>query len=146
MGAQQRELGVAATVVVGSETMGVGVAVVATGVGLLVVGAGAGLLVVGAGAAEVLADVGATVEAFGVADDVTEPWVATAASAAAWGPQVTLYVAGLDAVTAGLVTTSTTSPVAGTHAWNVSASATCVPPAAKVAESGVVCSPSDIAQ
>ena len=140
-------MGVAATVVAGSETMGVGVgaAVVATGAGLLVVGAGAGLLVVGAGAAEVLADVGAAVEALGVADVITAPWVA-AASAAARGPQVTLYVAGLDAMTAGLVTTSITFPAAGTHAWNVSASAACVPPVVKVAESGLVCSPSDIAQ
>jgi hypothetical protein len=57
-----------------------------------------------------------------------------------------LYAAGLDAMTAGLVTTSTTFPVAGTHAWNVSGSAACVPPEAKVAVSGLVCSPSDIAQ
>jgi hypothetical protein len=141
-------VGVAATVVAGSEMMGVGVgaAVVVTGAGLLVVGAGAGLLVVGAGAAEVLADVGAAVAAFVVAGDVTAPWVAAAASAAAWGPQVTVYVAALDDVTAGLVTTSITFPVAGTHAWNVSASAGCVPPVVKVAESGLVCSPSDIAQ
>jgi hypothetical protein len=141
-------VGVAAAVVAGSEMIGVGVgaAVVATGLGLLVVGAGAGLLVVGAGAAEVVADLGAAVEAFVVAGDVTEPWVAAAAAAAAWGPQVTVYVAGLDDMTAGLVTTSFTFPLAGTHAWNVSASAAFVPPAVKVAESGLVCSPSDIAQ
>ena len=128
--------------------MGVAVVGAGAGAGDEVVGAGAGLLVVGAGADEVAGGFGAAVEAFGLAGDVTEPWVAAAAlaAAAAAGPQVTLYVAGLDAVTAGLVTTSTTSPVAGTHAWNVSASAACVPPAAKVAESGLVRSPSDIAQ
>ena len=138
-------VGGSVTLMVGS---GVGDAVVGAGAGEEVVGAGAGLVVVGAGAGarEVAADVGAAIEAFGLADDFTEPAVAVGAPAAAWGPQVTLYAAGLDAVTTGLVTTSTTSPVAGTHAWNVSASATCVPPAAKVAESGLVCSPSDIAQ
>jgi hypothetical protein len=122
-----------------------GLAVVGIGAGDEVVGAGAGLLVVGAGADEVVADVGAAVEALGLANDVAEPWVA-AATAAAAGPQDTVYAAGLDFVTAGLVTTSTTFPVAGTHTWNVSASATCVPPEAKVAESGLVRSPSDIAQ
>jgi hypothetical protein len=127
--------------------VGVGLAVVGVGAGDEVVGAGAGLLVVGAdaGAGDVVADAGAAVEALGPADDVAEPWVA-AASAAAAGPQDTLYAAGLDAVTAGLVTMSTTFPVAGTHAWNVSASAACVPPEAKVAVSGLVRSPSDIAQ
>ena len=146
---------VAGSVVGGSVTpmvvsVGAGDAVVGIGAGDEVVGAGAGagLLVAGAGAGEVAADVGALVEAPGLADDFTEPWVAAAAlaAAAAAGPHDTLYAAGLDAVTAGLVTTSTTSPVAGTHAWNVSASAACVPPAAKVAESGLVRSPSDIAQ
>jgi hypothetical protein len=139
-------VGVAAGSVTGSDTLMVGTG----GVGVAVVGAGAGagLLVVGAGAAAgvVAADVGAAAEALGLGGDVTEPWAAAAALAAAAGPQVTWYAAGLDAVTAGLVTTSTTFPVAGTHAWNVSASAACVPPAAKVAESGLVCSPSDIAQ
>jgi hypothetical protein len=154
-------VGVAGSVGGGSVTMGIvgvgvglavvgvgaGDEVVGAGAGLLVAGAGAGLLVVGAGAGDgdVVADVGAAVEALGPADDVAEPWVA-AASAAAAGPQDTLYAVGLDAVTAGLVTTSTTFPVAGTHAWNVSASAACVPPEAKVAVSGLVRSPSDIAQ
>ena len=118
-------------------SVGTGVVGVGAGAGDEVVGAGAGLLVLGAGAA---------VEAWGLADVFTEPWVAAGALAAAWGPQVTVYAAGLDAVTAGLVTTSTTSPVAGTHAWNVSAFAGCAPPEVKVAESGLVCSPSDIAQ
>jgi hypothetical protein len=124
---------------------GAGLAVVGVGAGDEVVGSGAGLPVVGVGAGDVVADVGAAVEALRLADDVAEPWVA-AASAAAAGPQDTLYAAGLDFVTAGLVTTSITSPVAGTHAWNVSASAACVPPEAKVAVSGLVRSPSDITQ
>jgi hypothetical protein len=134
-------VGVAGSVGGGSDKMGL--AVVGAGAGDEVVGAGAGLLVVGAD--EVVADVGAAVEALGLVNDVAEPWVA-AATAAAAGPQDTVYAAGLDFVTAGLVTTSTTFPVAGTHTWNVSASATCVPPEAKVAESGLVRSPSDIAQ
>jgi hypothetical protein len=139
-------VGVACSVGGGSVTMGS--VSVGAGVAVVGVGAGAGLLVVGAGAGagEVAADFGAAVEALGLAGDFTEPWVATGAPAAARGPQDTLYAAGLDAVTAGLVTTSTTFPVAGTHAWNVRASAACVPPEAKVAESGLVCSPSDIAQ
>jgi DMSO/TMAO reductase YedYZ molybdopterin-dependent catalytic subunit len=130
------------------ESVGAGVAVVGAGAGDEVVGAGtgAGLLVVLAGAGEIAADVGAAVEALGLADDFTEPRVAADALAAAAGPQDTLYAAGLDAVTAGLVTTITTSPVAGTHAGNVSASAACVPPEAKIAVSGLVRSPSDIAQ
>jgi hypothetical protein len=121
------------------ESVGAGVAVVG-------VGAGAGRLVVGAGAREVAADGGAAVVALGLADDFTEPRVAACALAAAAGPQDTLYAAGLDVVTAGLVTTITTFPVAGTHTGNVSAFAACVPPEAKVAESGFVRSPSDIAQ
>ena len=138
---------VGGSVTMGIVSVGAGVAVVGVGAGAgdEVVGAGAGLLVVGAGAGEVAVDFGAAVEAPGLAGDVVEPWVA-AASAAAAGPQDTLYAAGLDAVTAGLVTTRITSPVAGTHAWNVSASAACVPPEAKVVESGLVRSPSDIAQ
>jgi hypothetical protein len=141
-------VGVACSVTMGIVSVGAGVAVVGVGAGAgdEVVGAGAGLLVVGAGAGEVAADFGAAVEALGLVGDFTEPWVAAGAPAAARGPQDILYAAGLDAVTAGLVTTSTTSPVAGTHAWNVSASAACLPPEAKVAESGLVCSPSDIAQ
>jgi hypothetical protein len=126
------------------ESVGAGVAVVGIGAGDEVVGAGAGLLVVGAG--EVAADFGAAVEALGLADDFTEPRVAAGAPAAAAGPQDTLYAAGLDAVTAGLVTTIFTSPVAGTHTGNVNASAACVPPEAKIAVSGLVRSPSDIAQ
>jgi DMSO/TMAO reductase YedYZ molybdopterin-dependent catalytic subunit len=130
------------------ESVGAGVAVVGAGAGDEVVGAGtgAGLLVVLAGAGEIAADVGAAVEALGLADDFTEPRVAADALAAAAGPQDTLYAAGLDVVTAGLVTTITTSPVAGTHTGNVSASAACVPPEAKIAVSGLVRSPSDIAQ
>jgi hypothetical protein len=129
------------------ESVGAGAAVVGAGAGDEVVGAGAGAgLVVLVGAGEIAADVGAAVEALGLADDFTEPRVAAGALAAAAGPQDTLYAAGLDAVTAGLVTTITTSPVAGTHTGNVSASAACVPPEAKIAVSGLVCSPSDIAQ
>lgn len=140
-------MGVAgSSVTTGIVGVGAGLAVVRTGAGDEVVGAGAGLLVLGAGAGRVAADVGTAVEALGLAGDVTEPRVAAGAPAAAWGPQDTLYAAGLDAVTAGLVTTSTTFPVAGTHAWNVSAFAACVPPEAKVAVFGFVCSPSDIAQ
>ena len=139
---------VGGSVTMGSVSVGAGVGVVGAGAGAgdEVVGAGAGLLVVGAGAGEVAADFGAAVEALGLVGDFTEPWVAAGAPAAAVGPQDTLYAAGLDAVTAGLVTTRITSPVAGTHAWNVSASAACVPPEAKVVESGLVRSPSDIAQ
>ena len=142
---------------------GVGLVVVGVGAGLLVIGAGAGvglvvvgvaagLLVVGAGAGDVVADVGAAVEALGLADDFAEPRVAAGdvacagAPGSAGGVQDTLYAAGLDATTAGLVTTSTTFPDAGTHAWNVSRSAACVPAEAKVATSGLVRSPSDIAQ
>jgi hypothetical protein len=135
---------------VASSVGGVTLMVESVGAGAAVVGAGAGagLLVVGAGAGEIAADVGAAVEALGLADDFTEPRVAAGAlaAAAAAGPQDTLYAAGLDVVTAGLVTTITTSPVAGTHTGNVSASAACVPPEAKIAVSGLVCSPSDIAQ
>jgi hypothetical protein len=139
-------VGVAGSVTLMVGSVGAGVGVVGAGAGDDLVGAGAGLLVVGAGAGKVAADVGAAVEALGLVGDLTEPWVAASVPAAAAGPQVTLYAAGLDAVTAGLVTTSTTFPVAGTHAWNVSASAGCVPPEAKVAMSALVCSPSDIAQ
>ena len=139
-------VGVAGSVTLMVGSVGAGVGVVGAGAGddLTGAGAGAGLLVLGAG--KVAADVGAAVEALGLAGDLTELWVAAGVPAAAAGPQDTLYTAGLDAVTAGLVTTSTTFPVAGTHAWNVSAFAACVPPEAKVAMIGLVCSPSDIAQ
>src|SRR5580704_17440715 len=85
--------------------IGIGDAVVGTGTGLLVVGTGAGLLVVGAGAAVV----GAAAEAFGVADGFAElrvpagVVVSASAPAVAPGPQVTLYAAGLDDSTTGLV-------------------------------------------
>jgi hypothetical protein len=132
-------VGGSVTLMVGSVGVGVGV-----GVGLLVVGVGAGLLVVGAG----VGDVGAAVEALGLAGDFAAVGDVAFAGApgVAGGPQDTLYAAGLDDTTAGLVTTSTTSPVAGTHAWNVSRSAAFVPAEAKVAVSGLVRSPSDIAQ
>jgi hypothetical protein len=130
--------------------VGVGVEVVCVGVGLLVVGVGAGLLVVGAG--DVVADVGAAVEALGLADGFAELRVAAGdvacvgAPAVSGVPQVTLYTAGLDAATAGLVTTSTTFPDAGTHAGNVSGFAACVPAELKISWTGVVFSPLDIAQ
>ena len=126
--------------------------VVSVGAGVAVVGTGAGLLVVGAGAGDDLADVGAAAGAVGATDGFAGPLVAAGAVAfadapgAAWGPQVTVYAAGLDATTAGLVTTRTSLPVAGTHAWNVSGFAACVPAAAKVVVIGLVRSPSDIAQ
>jgi hypothetical protein len=139
--------------VVGSGTVmvgaGVGVAVVGAGAG--VVGGGMGLLVVGAGAGVVGAAAGGVV-ALGRADGFAGPTVAAGDAAfvgppgVAGGPQVTVYTAGLDAATAGLVTTSTTCPDAGTHAGNVSGSAAFVPAEAKVAESGFVRSPLDIAQ
>jgi hypothetical protein len=142
-------VGVGAAVVGG----GAGDEVVGAGAGLLVVGAGVGLLVVGAGAADVVAAaVGAAVEALALADGFAGPVVAADAVAGvdapgvAGSPQVTAYAAGLDAARAGLVTTSTTSPVDGTHAGNVSGSAACVPAAVKVAMSGFVCIPLDIAQ
>jgi hypothetical protein len=131
---------------VGAAVVGGGAGVVGGGVGLLVVGAGAALLVVGAGA------VGAAVVALGRADGFAGPTVAVGDAAfvgspgVAGGPHVTVYAAGLDAATAGLVTTSTTCPDAGTHAGNVSGSAAFVPAEAKVAESGCVRSPLDIAQ
>jgi hypothetical protein len=140
------------TLMVGS--VGVGAAVVGIGagaevvgatVGLLVVGAGAGLLVVGArvGAADVVADVGAAAVALGLAAGA----VACAGAPGVPGdPQVTAYAAGLDAATAGLVTTSTTFPDAGTHAGNVSGFAACVPGELKVSWTGVVFSPLDIDQ
>ena len=139
---------------VGVAVVGVGVGdeVVGVGVGLLVVGAGVGLLVVGVGAGDVVAVVGAAVVALGLAGGFAEPTVAVGdvagadAPGVAGGPQVTLYAAGLDAATAGLVTTSTTSPDAGTHAGNVSGFAACVPGELKVSWTGVVFSPSDIAQ
>jgi hypothetical protein len=117
------------------------------GAGLLVVGAGAALLVVGAGAGAV----GPAVGALGLGKGFAGPTVAVGDAAfgppgVAGGPQVTVYAAGLDAATAGLVTTSTTCPEAGTHAGNVSGSAAFVPAEAKVAESGFVRSPLDIAQ
>jgi hypothetical protein len=127
--------------------VGVGGAVVGVGAGDEVVGAGAGLLVVGAAAGDVVADVGGA-----VGDDFAEPRVAAgdAATVGAPGvagvPQVTVYAAGLDAATAGLVTTSTTFPDAGTHAGNVSGFAACVPGELKVSWTGVVFSPLDIAQ
>jgi hypothetical protein len=131
---------------------GVGVAVVGAAVGLLVVGVGVGVLVVGAVVGVVAAVVGAEVEALGVTDCFTE-LVVTAGdvavvgnSAAAWGPQVTVYTAGLDDTTAGLVTTSTTFPDAGTQAGKVSGLAACVPGPLKISWTGVVFSPLDIAQ
>src|SRR5690348_2018171 len=108
---------------------------------------GVGLAVVGAGVGDVVADVGAAVE--GATDGFAELRVAAgdvARAEAAGVPQVTLYAAGLDAATAGLVTTSTTSPDAGTHAGNVSGFAACVPGELKVSWTGVVFSPLDIAQ
>ena len=137
-------------VVVGS---GAGDEVVGAGAALLVVGAGAGLLVVGAGAADVVgAAVGAAVVGPGLAEGFAAPVVAAGAvacvvePAASGAPQVTAYAAGLDAATAGLVTTSTTFPDAGTHAGNVSGFAACVPGELKVSWTGVVFSPLDIAQ
>ena len=131
---------------VGLAVVGVGDGVVGVGVGLLVVGAG--LLVVGAAVGDVVADVGAAVE--GATDGFAELRVAAGDVAGAGppgaAPQVTLYAAGLDAATAGLVTTSTTSPDAGTHAGNVSGFAACVPGELKVSWTGVVFSPLDIAQ
>jgi len=155
-------VGVAGSVVGGGVTLmvvsvGVGVAVVGVGagdemvgvgMGLLVVGAGAGLLVVGADVGDVVAGVGAAVEALGLAaarvavGDVA----GVGPPGAAGAPQVTLYAAGLDVAMAGLVTTSTTSPDAGTHAGNVSGFAACVPGELKVSWTGVVFSPLDIAQ
>lgn len=140
--------GGAGVVVVGS---GAGDEVVGAGAALLVVGAGAGLLVVGAGAADVVVAVGAAVVGFGVAEGfagalVAAGAVACVAPAGSGTPQVTVYAAGLDAATAGLVTTSTTFPEAGTHAGNVSGFAACVPGPLKVSWTGVVFSPSDIAQ
>jgi len=125
---------------------GVGVGVVGVGVGLMVVGVGAGLLVAGTG--DVVADVGAAVEALGLAGArvAVGDVACVGASGVTGGPQVTLYAAGLDAATAGLVTTSTTSPDAGTHAGNVSGFAACVPAELKVSWTGVVFSPLDIAQ
>jgi len=139
---------------VGVAVVGVGVGdeVVGAGVGLLLVGGGAGLLVVGAGVADVVAVVGAAVEALGLGEGFAEPRVAAGdvagvvAPATSGVPQVTLYAAGLDAATAGLVTTSTTSPDAGTHAGNVSGFAACVPAELKFSWTGVVFSPLDIAQ
>lgn len=125
---------------------GSGDAVVGTGAGLLVVGAGAGLLVVGAG------DVGAAAEGLGLADGFAELRIAVGdaarvgAPAVAGGPQDTVYAAGMDAAAVGLVTTSTTFPDAGTHAWNVSGFAACVPGELKISWTGVVFSPSDMAQ
>jgi hypothetical protein len=138
------------TLAVGS--VGVGLAVVGVGVGDEVVGAAVGLLVVGDGAGllvvgDVVADVGAAVE--GATDGFAELRVAAgdvAGAEAAGVPQVTLYAAGLDAATAGLVTTSTTFPDAGTHAGNVSGFAACVPAELKVSWTGLVFSPLDIAQ
>jgi len=136
----------------GVAVAGGGAGVLGAGVGLLVVGVGAGLLVVGAGADDVVGDVGAAVEALGLADDVAGPRVAAGdvacagAPGVADGPQVTVYAAGLDTATAGLVTTSTTFPDAGTHAGNVSGFAACVPGPLKLSWTGVVFSPSDIAQ
>jgi hypothetical protein len=133
-------------------SVGVGVAVVGVGAGDEVVGVGVGLLVVGVGAGDVVADVGAAVEGLGRADDFAEPRVAAGdvaragAPGVAGGVQVTLYAAGLDVATAGLVTTSTTFPDAGTHAGNVSGFAACVPGELKVSWTGVVFSPLDIAQ
>jgi hypothetical protein len=142
----------AGVAVVGVGAGVVGAGVVGVGVGLLVVGVGVGLLVVGADVGDVVADVGAVVAALGLTDGFAEPAVAVGAvacvgaPAVSGDPQVTLYAAGLDAATAGLVTTSTTFPDAGTHAGNVSGSAACVPAEAKVASSGLVRSPLDIAQ
>jgi hypothetical protein len=135
---------------VGAAVVGGGAGVVGGGVGAAVVGGGAG--VVGGGVGDVVADVGAAVVGFGLADGFAAPAVGAGdaalvgSPAVAGGPQVTLYAAGLDAATAGLVTTSTTCPDAGTQAGNVSGSAAFVPPEAKVAESGFVRSPLDIAQ
>ena len=128
---------------VGAAVVGAGDAVVGAGVGLLVVGAGAGLRVVGAGVGDVGATVGAAVETIGLADG----FAAVGVVAGVFGtPQVTWYAAGLDAATAGWVTTSTTFPDAGTHAGNVSGFAACVPGELKVSWTGVVFSPLDIAQ
>jgi hypothetical protein len=131
---------------VGVAVVGVGAGVVGVGVGLMVVGVGAGLLVVGAG--DVVADVGAAVEALGLAGArvAVGDVACVGAPGVTGGPQVTLYAAGLDAATAGLVTTSTTSPDAGTHAGNVSGFAACVPGELKISWTGVVFSPLDIAQ
>jgi hypothetical protein len=139
---------------VGVAVVGVGVGdeVVGVGVGLLVVGVGAGLLVVGAGVGDVVAVVGTAVEALGLTDGFAEPLVAVGdvafadAPVVSGVPQVTLYAAGLDAATAGFVTTSTTFPDAGTHAGNVSGFAACVPGELKFSWTGVVFSPLDIAQ
>lgn len=144
-------VGVAASVVGGGVTLmvvsvGVGAAVVGAGVGLLVVGVGAGLLVVGAGVGDVGAAVGAAVETIGLADGFAAVGVVAGAPGVSGTPQVTLYTAGLDAAMAGLVTTSTTFPDAGTHAGNVSGFAACVPGELKVSWTGVVFSPLDIAQ
>jgi hypothetical protein len=134
-------VGVGAAVVDG----GAGAEVVGADVGLLVAGVGVGLLVVAAG--DVLAAVGAAVEAPGVADDFAEALGATvAAPAVAVGPQVTVYAAGLDAATAGEVTTRTTLPDAGTQTGNVSGLAACAPAELKISWTGVVFVPSDIAQ
>jgi hypothetical protein len=144
-------VGVAGSVVGGGVTLmvvsvGVGAAVV--GAGDEVVGAGVGLLVVvvGAGVGDVGAAVGAAVETIGLADGFAAVGVVAGAPGVPGTPQVTLYAAGLDATTAGLVTTSTTFPDAGTHAGNVSGFAACVPGELKVSWTGVVFSPLDIAQ
>jgi hypothetical protein len=131
---------------VGAAVVGAGDAVVGAGVGLLVVGAGAGLLVVGAGVGDVGAAVGAVVETIGLADGFAAVGVVAGAPGVSGTPQVTWYAAGLDAATAGWVTTSTTFPDAGTHAGNVSGFAACVPGELKVSWTGVVFSPLDIAQ
>jgi hypothetical protein len=144
--------GIVGSVGVGVAVVGVGAGVVGAGVGLLVVGVGAGLLVVGAGVGDVVAGVGVAFVALGLAEGFTGPTVAAGVVAfagspgVAGGPQVTVYAAGLDAATAGLVTTSTTSPDAGTHAGNVSGFAACVPGPLKMSSTGVVRVPLDIAQ
>jgi len=90
---------VVASVGVGAAVVGAGAVVAGGGVGLLVVGTGAGLLVVGA-------LVGAT----GLADGFAVVLLAAGATSVVVVPvpQVTVYTAGLDVVTAGLVTTSFT--------------------------------------
>jgi hypothetical protein len=135
-------------------SVGTGAAVVGGGAGAVVVVTGAGLLVVGAGAAVVGAAVvgAAVVGAAVVGAAAVGAWVAavvgadTAAPPGFGTPHVTLYAAGLERAMAGLVTTSTTFPVCGTHAWNVSGFAACVPGRLKISWTGVVFSPLDIAQ
>src|SRR6185437_3447737 len=136
--------------------VGPGAAVVGGGAGAVV--AGAGLLVVWAGAAVVGASVagaavvGAAVAGAAVVGAAVGAWVAagvgvdTAAPPAFGTPHVTLYAAGLERAMAGFVTTSTTFPACGTHAWNVSGFAACVPGPLKISWTGVVLSPLDIAQ